>query len=284
MKPSDYVKDKPVWCPGCGDFGVLRAVQQAFADLNLKQEDIVVVSGIGCSGKFSSDVMSYGFHGIHGRLLPVATGVKLANSDLTVVGIGGDGDGYSIGMNHFIHALRRNMNITYIVLDNRVYGLTKGQTSPTSDMDFPTKMAPVGSGIEPVHPISLAMAAGGSFVAQGFSSDVKELTGIIKEGIQYDGFSFINVFSPCVTFNHKNTYDWFRAHIVKLSSIEGYDPFSRAMAIEKAMDHTHLYTGLFYMDKNKKSYNTSSAYVPAVRSIAKQPLKKRDIDFKEVFS
>lgn len=208
---KDFRNDvKPNWCPGCGDFSVQAAIQRAAANVGLEPDQLAVISGIGCSGRISGYIHSYGLHGTHGRALPIAQGVKMANKDLTVIAAGGDGDGFAIGLAHTIHAIRRNIDITYIVMDNQIYGLTKGQTSPRSSAGFVTKSTPDGS-IEPaLSPMELALTSGATFVAQGFSSDIKELTALIEAGIKHKGFAFINVFSPCVTYNKINTYDWFK--------------------------------------------------------------------------
>ncbi|RXI97936.1 2-oxoacid:ferredoxin oxidoreductase subunit beta [Anaerobacillus alkaliphilus] len=245
---------KPNWCPGCGDFSVQAAIQRAAANVGLTPENLAVVSGIGCSGRISGYINSYGFHGIHGRALPIAQGVKMANRELTVIASGGDGDGFAIGMGHTVHAIRRNIDVTYIVMDNQIYGLTKGQTSPRSEMGFKTKSTPSGSIESAIGIMELAISAGAGFVAQSFSSDLKELTSIIEQGINHKGFSFINVFSPCVTFNKVNTYEWFKENIVKLDSIEGYDPTNRAQAVNTLMEHNGLVTGLIYQNKEKPSY------------------------------
>ena len=189
-------KVKPNWCPGCGDFSVLAAMQRAFANLGLEPEDVAIVSGIGCSGRISGYINAYGFHGVHGRALPIAQGLKLANRNLTVVAAGGDGDGYAIGLGHTLHAIRRNIDITYIVMDNHVYGLTKGQTSPRSDVGFKTSSTPKGAVESKIAPMEMALTAGAGFVAQAFSSDVKQMTRLIEEGIKHKGFSIINVYSP----------------------------------------------------------------------------------------
>ncbi len=186
------------------------------ANVGLEPDDLAVVSGIGCSGRISGYINSYGFHGVHGRSLPIAQGVKMANRDLTVIASGGDGDGFAIGIGHTIHAIRRNIDVTYIVMDNQIYGLTKGQTSPRSDMGFKTKSTPDGSIESALNVMEMALTAGATFVAQSFSSDLKELTALIEQGIKHKGFSLINVFSPCVTFNKVNTYDWFKENITKL--------------------------------------------------------------------
>ncbi|MBO2532220.1 MAG: 2-oxoacid ferredoxin oxidoreductase [Thermoactinomycetaceae bacterium] len=264
-------KVKPNWCPGCGDFSVLAAMQRAFANLGLEPEDVAIVSGIGCSGRISGYLNAYGFHGIHGRALPIAQGLKLANRDLTVVAAGGDGDGFAIGMGHTIHAIRRNVDITYIVMDNQVYGLTKGQTSPRSEVGFKTKSTPMGSIESPLSPMEMALTVGAGFVAQGFSSDLKQLTRLIEEGIKHKGFSLINVYSPCVTYNKINTYDWFKDHLVNLDEEEGYDPSDRTMAMQKLMEHNSLVTGIIYQDKNRPSYEDM---IPGFR---KEPLAKQDL-------
>ena len=266
---------KPNWCPGCGDFSVQAAIQRAAANAGLEPENLAIVSGIGCSGRISGYINCYGFHGIHGRALPIAQGLKLANRDLTVIASGGDGDGFAIGMGHTIHAIRRNVNITYIVMDNQIYGLTKGQTSPRSAFGFKTKSTPEGSVESPLSPLEIAMAAGATFVAQSFSSNLKQLTELIELGIKHEGFAFINVFSPCVTFNKINTYDWFKENIVDLAEFEDYDPSNRVMAMSKIMETNGLLTGLIYHDTSRKSYED---LVPGLR---KEPLVNQDIRLTE---
>lgn len=266
---------KPNWCPGCGDFSVQAAIQRAAANVGLEPEQLAVISGIGCSGRISGYINAYGLHGIHGRALPIAQGVKLANRDLTVIASGGDGDGFAIGMGHTIHAIRRNINITYIVMDNQIYGLTKGQTSPRSAEGFKTKSTPEGSVESPLSPIELALSAGATFVAQSFSSDLKQLTALIEEGIRHEGFSLINVFSPCVTFNKVNTYDWFKENITNLDTIEGYDPGNRIQAMTKLMETHGLLTGLIYQNKERKSYEN------LVPGFHKQPLADQDLAISE---
>lgn len=245
---------KPNWCPGCGDYSVQAAIQRAVANVGVEPHNFALISGIGCSGRISGYVNSYGIHGIHGRALPIAQGVKMANKDLTVVAAGGDGDGFAIGMGHTIHSIRRNIDMTYIVMDNHIYGLTKGQTSPRSEFGFKTKSTPKGSIEHSIHAMEMALTAGATFVAQSFSSDLKELTEIIEAGINHKGFSLINVFSPCVTYNKVNTYDWFKENLKKLSDIEGYDPSNRNMAMQTLMDNHGLVTGVIYQNKEQKSY------------------------------
>jgi 2-oxoglutarate/2-oxoacid ferredoxin oxidoreductase subunit beta len=199
---QDFKSDvKPIWCPGCGDYAVLTAVTKALADLGKPREEIAFISGIGCSSRIPAYTKVYGFHGVHGRALAIAAGVKLARPDLTVLAAGGDGDGLSIGGNHFMHACRRNVDMTYIIMDNEVYGMTKGQASPTTAPDWcHSKLTPEGTGISAVEPVRLALAAGANFIARGFSGNPNEVARLIYEGIKHPGFSFIQVLSPCVTY------------------------------------------------------------------------------------
>ena len=190
----------PVWCPGCGDYGVLAALERALAANGRPPHEFVLVSGIGCSSRLPAYTNCYGFHGVHGRALAVATGLKLTRTDLEVICVGGDGDGYSIGGNHFIHACRRNVDMLYLVMDNRVYGMTKGQPSPTTEPDWDCDIAPGGIGLRPFNPLAIAIAAGANFVARGFSGDPQGLAELIVEGIDWPGFAFVEVLSPCVTF------------------------------------------------------------------------------------
>jgi 2-oxoglutarate ferredoxin oxidoreductase subunit beta len=228
-------KVDPDWCPGCGDFGVLAAVQKALVELQIPKHEVATISGIGCSSNFPGFIDTYGMHTLHGRSLPVASGMKLANHAMTVLVTGGDGDGFGIGAGHFVHTMRRNLDLTYLVMDNQIYGLTTGQTSPTSRIGMKTKSMPFGNVDAPVNPISLALAAGATFVARGFSADQKHLTELIKRGIQHKGFSFIDVFSPCVTYNHDNTFQWFRPRVKKLEDNPAYDHTDFQAAVEKSL-------------------------------------------------
>ena len=192
---------KPVWCPGCGDFSVLSALTKALAELQVPPEDVAVVSGIGCSSRIPAYLGTYGFHGVHGRALPLATGLKLARPDLTVLVAGGDGDGFSIGGNHFMQACRRNVDITYLVMDNQVYGMTKGQASPTTEPDWERgKLTPGGPGINPFQPLVVALASGANFIARASTSDPNGAARLFVEAIRHPGFSFVQILSPCVTF------------------------------------------------------------------------------------
>jgi 2-oxoglutarate ferredoxin oxidoreductase subunit beta len=268
-------KVKPNWCPGCGDFTVLASMQRAFANLGKQPEEVAIVSGIGCSGRIAGYVNSYGFHGVHGRSLPIAQGLKLANRDLTVIASGGDGDGFAIGMGHTVHSIRRNVDITYIVMDNQIYGLTKGQTSPRSEMGFKTKSTPNGSIEAAISPMEMALTVGGGFVAQTVSSDLKGMTEIIEAGIRHKGFSLINVYSPCVTYNKINTYDWFKQNLVSLDSIEDYDPSDRSKAMQTLMEHNGLVTGIIYQNKERPSYEH------LIKGYKEEPLVKQDIQLTE---
>jgi 2-oxoglutarate ferredoxin oxidoreductase subunit beta len=211
LKAGDYKSDvKPVWCPGCGDFPVLMALTKALAETGRPPEEIVVVSGIGCSSRIPAYTNCYGFHGVHGRALPLATGLKLARPDLLVVAAGGDGDGYSIGGNHFLHACRRNVDLTYIVMDNQVYGMTKGQPSPTTGPEWDSALVPGGTGLRPFHPLVIGLAAGANFVARAFSGDPNGTAQMIHEAIRHPGFSLVEILSPCVTFRPEER-DWVNA-------------------------------------------------------------------------
>lgn len=274
-------KVKPNWCPGCGDFSVQAAIQRASANVGLEPEDLMVVAGIGCSGRISGYINANGLHGVHGRSLPIAQGVKMANRDLTVIAAGGDGDGFAIGLGHTMHAIRRNIDMTYIVMDNQVYGLTKGQTSPRAAEGFVTKTTPNGTVESPIAILESALTAGATFVAQGFSSDLKGLTEIIEAGINHKGFSLINVYSPCVTYNKVNTYDWFKENIVSLSTIDNYDSTSRMQAMQTLMEHNGLVTGLIYQDKERASYQERlKGY--SERGLAHHSLELSEDQFKEL--
>ena len=227
-------KVDPDWCPGCGDFGVLAAVQKALVELRIQPHNVVTISGIGCSSNFPGFIETYGMHTLHGRALAVATGVKMSNHHLTVLVTGGDGDGFGIGGNHFVHTMRRNVDLLYIVMDNQIYGLTTGQTSPTSRIGMKTKSMPFGNIEAPVNPMAMALAAGATFVARGYSAEQKHLTELIKQGIEHKGFSFLDVFSPCVTYNHDNTYQWFKPRVKKLEDDPSYDASDWYAAMGKA--------------------------------------------------
>ena len=236
----------PDWCPGCGDFGVLNSLQRAVAGLGLQPHQILTVSGIGCSSNLPGYFNSYGMHTLHGRSLAVATGAKLANHELTVIVTGGDGDGYGIGGNHFTHTARRNIDLTYIVMNNQIYGLTTGQVSPTSRDGMKTKSTPFGSVEMPVNPITSAIMNGATFVARGYSGDVRHLTDMMQQAIEHKGFALVDVFSPCVTFNLDNTHNFFKDRVVKLED-EEHNTSDWKLACEKAMEWGDvIYTGVFF--------------------------------------
>jgi 2-oxoglutarate ferredoxin oxidoreductase subunit beta len=198
---KDFKSDtKPVWCPACGDYGVLTSLARALADLGCRREEVAIISGIGCSSRMPAYTSCYGFHGVHGRALAVATGLKVSRPELTVIATGGDGDGYSIGGNHFLHACRRNVDLTYIVMDNHVYGMTKGQSSPTTEPDWDNALTPGGTGLRPFQPLVIALASGANFVARAFAGDIVGTAHIIAEAVKAPGFSFVEVLSPCITF------------------------------------------------------------------------------------
>ncbi len=224
----------PDWCPGCGDFGVLKALKMALLQLRIPPHQVLVVSGIGCSSNLPGFIHAYGLHSLHGRALPVATGAHLANEKLHVIAVGGDGDGYGIGMGHFIHTMRRNLDLTYIVMDNEVYGLTTGQASATTMLGMNTKTTPRGNAEPPVNPLALAIVSGATYVARAFSGEPAHMAATIAGGIAHRGFALIDVFSPCVTYNKLNTYPWFKERVYKLEDEAGYDPTNMGMAIERS--------------------------------------------------
>ena len=239
---KDFKSDvKPIWCPGCGDFGVVAALERAFVHLGRPPEQIAVVSGIGCSSRLPAYTAAYGFHGVHGRALPFAIGLKTSRPDLEVIVVGGDGDGYSIGGNHFLHACRRNVDLLYIVMDNHVYGMTKGQPSPTTEPDWVTDIAPEGSGLHPINPLALAVAAGATYIGRGFAGDPNGLAKLIVDGIAWPGFSFIEVLSPCLTFRPEQK-EWKR-----LVHPSGEGPFEdRASAAAALLSDDGFGLGLFF--------------------------------------
>ena len=250
MPAKEYKTEaKPIWCPGCGDFAVLAAMYNSFSELDIDPTKTVIVSGIGCSSRLPVFIKSYGFHTVHGRTMPVATGVKMANPDLTVIAVGGDGDAFAIGGGHIPHAARRNVDITYIVMDNFIYGLTKGQTSPTTGSQDGighgfklTTTSPHGQYEEPLNPLAMLLTYGASFMARGYSSKPKQLTELYNAAIRHKGFSFIQILSPCVMFN--KTYDEIDAHIYPLDGTHDASDLGAAMAL--AMDTQTEHLGILY--------------------------------------
>lgn len=268
----------PDWCPGCGNYAQLSAISKVLSDLGIEPKDTLVSSGIGCSSNMPEFINVYGFHGIHGRALPVASAAKWANPKLTVLAYGGDGDGFSEGSQHLFYAAKRNVDITYIVSDNQIFGLTTGQASPTSQVGMKTKSTPDGNLEKPFNPLAFALTAGATFVARAFSGNAKHLQEIIKKGMQHKGFSFIDVFSPCVTYNKINTYDFFRQRTYVL---EGNDTSD----FKKALDLAHEWgdkipIGVLY-ENNEKRYEDFDPVISG-KSLIDQPLYKlTEEDLKE---
>jgi len=253
---KDYnIDEKPTWCPGCGDFGILASLKNALVQLNLHPHEILLVSGIGCGSKLPYYMRANGFDSLHGRALPVATGAKLANTDLQVIVISGDGDGYGIGGNHFVHTMRRNPDLTHIVENNQVYGLTKGQYSPTSSKGYVSSTTPEGSIEVSVNPIALAMAAGASFIARGFANDPRHLTATLAKAIQHKGYALVDVLQPCITYNKINTGAWYKERVYKLDDEAGYDPHNYDAAWEKAKEwDERIPIGVIYEEAGRPTY------------------------------
>lgn len=272
---NDYTtKEKPQWCPGCGDFAILMAVKTALAELGVEPHNAVIASGIGCSGKIPHYVGCYGFESLHGRSVPAASGIKLANHGLTVIAEGGDGDGYGIGTQHFMHIMRRNYDITYIVHDNQIYGLTTGQASPTTMKGMKSKSTPHGVIEIPFNPIATAITSGATYVARGFAGDAKHLAELIKGAITHKGFALVDVFQPCVTFNKMNTYQWFQPRVYKLEG-SGHNPKDRDAALAKAFEqektnYEKLPIGLFYKEER-------ATYEEQLPQLNGKPLAEQDI-------
>jgi 2-oxoglutarate/2-oxoacid ferredoxin oxidoreductase subunit beta len=269
---EDYASDVPnAWCPGCGNFGILRAMKKALSESGLRPHEVLMVSGIGQAGKFPHYLKCNLLNELHGRALPAAAAAKIANPALTVIAEGGDGDGYGEGGNHFIAAILRNVHIVYVVHNNQVYGLTKGQASPTSEQGFVTKTTPEGAG-EPLNPLALAVAANASFVARSYSADVEHLSKMIKMALQHSGFALIDVLQPCVTYNHVNTYEFYQKRVYKLDDESAYDPGDRVKAFAKSLEWgDRIPIGLFY----KKERAVFEKVLPAAKN---EPLVKQRLD------
>lgn len=252
LQAKDFKSElKPIWCPGCGDFGVLQGLYRALAAIGRPPHEVAFISGIGCSSRIPGYTTAYGFNSVHGRSLPIAQGVKLANPELLVVVAGGDGDGFSIGGGHVAHAVRRNIDLTYIVMDNQVYGLTKGQLSPTSPKGLKTVTSPLGSLEEPINPLLYVLAYGAGFVAQASPADMPGMSALIEEAMRYPGFSFVNIQSPCVTFGEDDQQ--LKVHKAKMKTLKslGHDPSDQLKAMDLARAYgTELYTGVFYRNPN----------------------------------
>ena len=270
--------ERATWCPGCGDFGILAALKSALAGLDLLPHQVMLVSGIGCGSKLPHYMHSNGYNSIHGRALPVAQGIKLANHALKVIAVTGDGDGYGIGMGHFIHAMRRNPDITHIVENNQVYGLTKGQYSPTSEKGYISSFSPEGAIEWAVNPLSLALAGGATFVSRGFAGDTKHLTWLIQQAIQHRGYALVDVLQPCVTYNKLNTYEWYRERVYKLEEVPGYDPADRDQAWHRSQEWgDRIPIGILYRTE-RPTYEDQVTVLKA-GPLVQQPLDGRLRDY-----
>jgi len=232
---ADYTGLKPAWCKGCGNFGILKALNQALVNLGFEPHQVLMVSGIGDAGKLPHYTKGNVFHALHGRHIPVAIGARIAYPELKVIAIGGDGDTYGEGGNHLLHAMRRNFDITCLVHNNQVYGLTKGQASPTSDPGFETSTTPQGAG-PAVNPIALGIGSGASFVGRGFAGDGQHLTELIEQAISFQGFALVDILQPCVSFNTRNTFKWFRERVYRLDEEGEYEPTDKKAALDKASE------------------------------------------------
>ena len=254
--PRDYKNTiVPNWCPGCGDYGIQNAISAVCAKKGWANEDITLISGIGCSSRIGGYQYCYGAHTTHGRALPFAQGIKCANKDQHMIVCSGDGDSYAIGLGHAMHAINRNMDITYLVFDNQVYGLTKGQTSPASDKGFVTKTTPDGNPLTPLDAPAMALAAGATFVAQAYAIDSKTMINVIERAVDHKGFSYVNIFTPCVTFNHLNTVQWYNEHLVKMEDVApDHDPSSKAAAYRLLGETNSLVTGVIYEEKDSVAF------------------------------
>jgi len=264
------------WCPGCGNYAILNTLKQALAELTIPPQQLVMVSGIGQAAKIPQYFKTHYFNGLHGRALPVATGIKAANPNLLVIAESGDGDMYGEGGNHFIHTIRRNPDITNIIHNNMVYGLTKGQASPTSPIGFKTPLQINGVSLTPFNPVSIAIALDASFVARIFAGDIKESTKIIKKAILHKGYALVDIFQPCITFNKINTYDWFKEHTYYLN--KKYDETNRIEAFQKSIEQEQFPLGIFYVNKHKKTFEqTCNIYKQQ-----KKPLYKRQCNMDNI--
>jgi 2-oxoglutarate ferredoxin oxidoreductase subunit beta len=274
-------KQTPTWCAGCGDFGILMGIKKAVVAMGRPVEETCVVSGIGCSGKLNHYINTFGFESIHGRALPVAQAIKLANNNLNVVAIGGDGDGYGIGMGHFMHSMRRNINMTYIVHNNQIYGLTKGQYSPTTECGMKSSSSPFGAVEAPTNPLLLALASGGvSFVARGFAGNIRQLAQLIEEGMKHPGYAFIDALQPCVTFNKLNTFEFFKSRVYDLQEDDSYDKTNKTMAMERAGEwDERIATGILYQEE-MPTYEDS---LPAIKDTPLVDHKIDDVDVAPLF-
>jgi len=264
--------ERPTWCRGCGNHGILNAIKMALAEHNVAPHQILIVTGIGCGSKLPHYMKVNGYHTLHGRTMAVATGARLANHGLRVMTVHGDGDGYGEGLSHFLNAARRNLNIVDVVQDNRIYGLTKGQYSPTSERGKRTPTSPEGSIDGPVQPLALAITAGATFVSRGYSGELQHLAWLIGEALEYPGYALVDVLQPCVTFNRSYAYDFYKERVYKLEDEPGYDPTDRTAAWEKAHEWDgRIPIGIVYRGDPMPTYEEQ---VPALKAgpLVQQPL------------
>lgn len=274
MDAKDFNMDDAdvAWCPGCGDFFILETLKETLAELEIKPENLVLVSGIGQAGKLPHYIKCNVFNSLHGRSLPPAVAIKAVNPELTVIDISGDGCMYGEGGNHFIHNIRRNPDITNIVHNNMVYGLTKGQASPTSRTEFKTNLQVEGVFLEPFNPISVAIALKASFVARAYCRDVEETKDILKKAIKHKGYALVDIFQPCVTFNKVNTYQWFKENTYYLE--DSHDPYDIEQAFKRSMETDKFPLGIFYMNPDKRTFEENlEVYLED-----KTPVYKRRVD------
>lgn len=263
INPHSYQRTsniKPTWCPGCGNFAILGAIKLALDKLNLAPHEFTMVYDVGCSGNMADFVYSYGFHGLHGRALPAAAGIKLANHKLPVIAIIGDGGCFGEGLNHFISLARGNHDITVITHDNYLYSLTTGQMSPLSNKGTITPSTPEGSIEEPFNQIGSAVLNHASFVARGFAGDIPDLAGLLEQGIKHKGFALLDILQPCTTYNKHMTYNWYRERIYKLGEEKNYDPANKKAAVEKSLEIDKLPTGIFYQENKPAFHEQVSNY------------------------
>jgi 2-oxoglutarate ferredoxin oxidoreductase subunit beta len=267
-------KERPTWCPGCGNHGILNAIKMALVEQDIAPHEILIVTGIGCGSKLPHYMKVNGFHTLHGRPVAVATGARLANHGLRVMVVHGDGDSYGEGLSHFLNAARRNMNIVDLVQDNRVYGLTRGQYSPTSERGKRTLTTPEGSIDGPVQPLAMAISAGATFVSRGYSGELKHLAWIIGEALEHPGYALVDVLQPCVTWNRAYAFDFYNERVYKLEDEPGYDPTDRTAAWEKAYEWgDRIPIGMFYRGEPIPTYEEQVSALK-VGPLVKQPLEK----------
>jgi 2-oxoglutarate ferredoxin oxidoreductase subunit beta len=278
-KERDYHLQNPTWCPGCGLYGIFSALKQTFVSRDIDPEQSVIVTGIGCHGRLNNYFRSYGFHTLHGRALPVASGVKLSNPKLSVIAVSGDGDAYSIGMSHFIHSVRRNIGVIYIVADNSVYALTQGQTSPTSPRGYVSVSTPYGAHEGPLNGAQLALAAGGTLIAKGFSGRPGHLASLIDRGLSHRGFALIEVLSPCVTHNKMYTYAWFKERILELGKDISYDPRNKTMAWDALNSREQIPLGVIY-EEERPSFE--ELMLAGMRPLVSGDLPMDQVEFEKI--